>query len=379
MVAIKTVLVVLSGFGSFYLSRLLPGGSDKYGLRLVGGVDPQPERSPHLADLHAAQIPLYSDLKSFYAEHSADLAILSTQIQTHYPLSQLAVEHGTHVLCEKPLCGSWEDAQAFQRPQASTDVQIAIGYQSSFSAAIQSLKQDLMPEAFGPVISAKAIAGWPPSLAYFSRNGWAGRRTIAGQDVMDSPVNNATAHFLHNLLYLLGSSKATSARPVDISAQLYRATSIENFDTALIQLRTATGIPLHFATAHPVQEGVAPTFSIRCEHAVIAMAQDEVVARTVAGKELKHYGVPEEGEEAKFHHAAEMCRTGEAPCCGVDTACSQTAVIDELSKIPIQDFAASSVDEESLADGSRVRFVLGLHETLLRAYETSTMPTTLDP
>ena len=50
------------------------------------------------------------------------------------------------------------------------------------------------------------MVSFPRPLSYFKRNDWAGHlRTPAGEDVLDSPLNNATAHYLHNMLYVLGA------------------------------------------------------------------------------------------------------------------------------------------------------------------------------
>ena len=46
---------------------------------------------------------------------------------------------------------------------------------------------------------------WPRDERYYSRNGWAGvKRTNDGTWILDSPTNNACAHFLHNMFYVLG-------------------------------------------------------------------------------------------------------------------------------------------------------------------------------
>jgi hypothetical protein len=79
----------------------------------------------------------------------------------------------------------------------------------------------------------------------------------AGLGIFDSPANNATAHFLHNMFYLLGATRETSAAPAVVQAELYRANAIENFDTAAIR----------FAAAHDY----------------IAFADDELRHRQAAG------------------------------------------------------------------------------------------------
>ncbi len=43
--------------------------------------------------------------------------------------------------------------------------------------------------------------------------------TETGDVVHDSPLNNATAHYLHNMLYVLGATRETTAMPVSLEAE----------------------------------------------------------------------------------------------------------------------------------------------------------------
>src|SRR5918992_777122 len=91
--------------------------------------------------------------------------------------------------------------------------QVSIGYQWSFCPAIQRLASMVL---------------WPRDETYYLRNKWAGRLfTGQGHPVFDSPVNNACAHYLHNMFYVLGDRTDTSAVPARVTAELYRANSIE--------------------------------------------------------------------------------------------------------------------------------------------------------
>ena len=90
----------------------------------------------------------------------------------------------------------------------------AIGFQWSFSSAIQALKHDILAGRWGAMRQMKTIIGWPRSHAYYGRNDWAGQiRSATGQLVLDSPIANATAHFLHNCFMCLVMMYAAVPRP----------------------------------------------------------------------------------------------------------------------------------------------------------------------
>ena len=73
---------------------------------LVSGVNTQSVYNPHIksAQLFANRwgIDAYEDLEKFY--DSLDIAYIASPHETHYGYIKQALEHGKHVLCEKPMC-----------------------------------------------------------------------------------------------------------------------------------------------------------------------------------------------------------------------------------------------------------------------------------
>lgn len=73
---------------------------------LVSGVNTQSVYNPHIksALLFANRwgIDAYENLTEFY--DSLDIAYIASPHETHYAYIKQALEHGKHVLCEKPMC-----------------------------------------------------------------------------------------------------------------------------------------------------------------------------------------------------------------------------------------------------------------------------------
>jgi hypothetical protein len=80
--------------------------------------------------------------------------------------------------------------------------------------------------------------------------------------VLDSPANNAMAHFIHVTLYLLGPTETTSAVPVSIEAELYRANPIENFDTCSLRITTDSGATVLVLLTHACRQNIGPKIRI---------------------------------------------------------------------------------------------------------------------
>src|SRR5690606_17230028 len=107
--------------------------------------------------------------------------------------------------------------------------------------------------------------------AYYRRSGWAGKiRDPEGRWILDSPANNAMAHDLHNMFYVLGKKTDESAVPAWVEAELYRAYPIENFDTAAVRCRTADGVDVLFYVSHVPLAEKGPVFSYEFERATVS-------------------------------------------------------------------------------------------------------------
>nr|NIM18335.1 gfo/Idh/MocA family oxidoreductase [Candidatus Aminicenantes bacterium]NIM84920.1 gfo/Idh/MocA family oxidoreductase [Candidatus Aminicenantes bacterium]NIN24431.1 gfo/Idh/MocA family oxidoreductase [Candidatus Aminicenantes bacterium]NIN48195.1 gfo/Idh/MocA family oxidoreductase [Candidatus Aminicenantes bacterium]NIN91098.1 gfo/Idh/MocA family oxidoreductase [Candidatus Aminicenantes bacterium] len=212
---------------------------------------------------------------------------------------------------------------------------VMIGYQWSFSSAIQSLKKDIMQGLFGAPLRLKTLCFWPRDLGYYQRNSWAGRkRDDSGRWVLDSPANNAMAHFLHNLFYVLGEEIHISAWPVEVTAELYRAYPIENFDSIACRIFTAAGTELLFYASHATYEDKGPMFNFQFEDAEISYGEtsDEIIARDSSGSE-KNYGSPEDDHQfLKLFEAVETVRTPKPIVCGLEAAFAQTLCIKGIQE-----------------------------------------------
>jgi predicted dehydrogenase len=364
----------IGGYGNLFVRALLSAPPEQE-VRFAAAIDPAPERCPHYAELLEACIPIFPDLETFYRSAHADLVVLAAPIHLHAPLTCLALEHGSHVLCEKPLGASVEDARRMLEAEKRSGKVVSIGYQWSFSRAILALKRDLQAGRFGRPLRMKTLVLWPRSRSYFQRNNWAGRvRADDGAWVLDSPANNATAHYLHNMLFVLGGAREASAWPTRVEAELYRANPIENYDTAALRVATDACPDLLFLTAHPVMGYQGPLIHYEFENAVIDFpGEDQAFQATLRGGETITYGSPQDGEIGKLWDTVAAIRGGPPPACGIRAAIPQMACILAAQQTPIHTFPPELVQvQETEVDASTA--VEGLFEDLQACYEHNQLP-----
>lgn len=326
---VKVALAGISGYGHSYLDALLankPGAE----FELVACVEPFPARCRLIETLHAKNIPVYPTMLGLFGAHSdIDLMMLSTPIHLHASQIADSLRAGANVLCEKPLAGSVRDAQRVLRAESQAKKQnrfVGIGYQWSFSRAVLELKRDVLDGKLGRAIRMRTRVDFPRDMAYFSRNGWAGKiHAPGGEDVFDSPVNNATAHYLHNMLFVLGDQIDSAAVPLTVQAELYRANQIENFDTAALRCEMAGGTELLFFTTHAVRDRCGPRFVYEFERGTVTYEHADGEIRVNFSNGTTHsYGSPEKDRDRKIWMAIDSVRSGAPLMCTPRTAFAHT-------------------------------------------------------
>ncbi len=366
----------IGGYGNKYLDELLTHGTEQ-SINITGCADPAPRNCTKLDEIQQQGIPLETSLQALYERGlQADLVVMSPPIQLHAPLTSLALQHGSAVLCEKPLCATLDEAHAMHTAQQQSGLPVAIGYQWSFADATQMLKKDILSGVFGAARQAKCLVLWPRSKAYYSRNNWAGRiRTDEGALIYDSPVNNATAHFLHHMLYLLGPATDRAAEPEAIEAQCFRANPIENFDAAALRVQAA-GAEILFYSAHCVPDLLNPVMELEFEKGRVSFdyADPSGFKATMHDGTERIYGRPDATYWNKLWQTVDAVRNGTPVLCGIPAATPHTRVVDYIQNNTNVVSLAERIKEKTWDDGAPLKFVPGLAEALKDAYLNNTMP-----
>lgn len=376
---ISLVMAGIGGYGNVYMGDLVKPENRK-GVRIAGVVDPRPENSRYLEQIKEMEIPVFNSLEDFYDKSEADLAVISSPIQFHCEQACLALSHGSNVLCEKPVAATIQEVGSMIEARDRAEKFVAIGYQWSHNPVIQSLKDDIIKGLLGRPRRFKTIVLWPRDHKYFNRSSWAGKlRDAKGNWILDSVANNAAAHFLHNMFYVLGSQTDRSIRPAQVTAELCRANPIENFDTAAIRAETKEGIEIIFYATHAVNVRFKPQFRYKFENADVVFAdpdipesRDDIVALFHDGR-VKTYGNPDDNVTRKLWMAIDAVRGNSNIVCGLEAASSHTICINaaQESMPEIVNFPQElvKVDKEQ-----EVTWIEGLEELLKASFAKGMLP-----
>ncbi len=274
MQPVKIGIIGVSGFGASHVESIAAceeQGVAELSAAVIRAPETRQEKREQEEKLRARGVRIYRDYHQMLEKEKGtiDLVAIPSGIGTHAKLSTEILRAGYHVVCEKPVAGSVEEAFQMAAAQKETGRVLAIGYQNIFSPSIQRLKQLRLEERLGRPLAAKCYALWPRSSTYYQRNYWAGRIAVEGTPIYDSPAQNAVAHYLNNLLYIAGDTQEASAEPENVYAENYRAQKIESADTQYIHATTGNGLTIQFIATHAVDVGDGPVACYRFENGYV--------------------------------------------------------------------------------------------------------------
>lgn len=376
MKRVRIVLSGASGYGAYYL-KLLSGQVDPERFELVGLVDPLVS-SVDLPWVQEQKIPMYASLEEFYWERKADLAILSCPIRFHKEQCLLAMANGSHVLCEKPLVPTIEEALELQEAARRYGRYLGIGFQWSFCSPILSFKRDRLAGRFGKPVMLKTLISWKRYDAYYQNSSWKGRiRDASGNLVRDSVATNATAHYLHNLFFVMGDEMGSAAMPQRVSYAAYRGKEIESFDTCFARGQFAGGGEFLYIATHSGDEEMNPRFSYIFENATVTMEAPQnnphIIAEFADGTRVD-YGAP----QSDASNAEKIIRMLDAVADGVEIPCTVPTILPHLAvctgffeEAPIFSLPADRMQRETDPAGT---FMKGLTQDCLTCYERGCLP-----
>ena len=264
----RVALIGVSGYGRIYY-ELVQAAQARGEVNLTAVVIINPSEEPAIeSQLQAAGCRIYRDYAEMLRAESGrlDLCLIPTGIPWHARMTIAALKAGAHVLVEKPLAGSLAEVAAIRVAEQTTGRFVAVGFQDLYSPVNRWLKQQLCAGVVGKLRAVRFIGLWPRPAAYFTRNPWAGRLHAQGTQVLDSPLNNAFAHFVNLSLYFAGAQPDTAASVRIESAELLRANAIESFDTSVVKAISPEGVAFWFGATHTCQEIRNPEIYLEGTH-----------------------------------------------------------------------------------------------------------------
>lgn len=139
--------VVGYGYWGVNLARNVAGASST---TLVGVCDPDPERQEVIKQHHPG-VHIWSSLDDALADEAVHAVVLATPASTHHQLGMEVLTAGRHLMVEKPLSETVEDARELVAEAASRNLRLMVGHTFLYSNPVLHLRNWITSGELGDV------------------------------------------------------------------------------------------------------------------------------------------------------------------------------------------------------------------------------------
>jgi predicted dehydrogenase len=157
------------------------------GVELVGVADPDEARRQAVS--RRFKVPAYSSHLQLLAAERPDVVSVAVPTVRHHAVALSVLEHGAHLLVEKPIASTVAEAEDLIQQAAARGLTLAVGHIERFNPAVVELKRRLLAGELGRIfqVQSRRLSPFPHYV----------------QDV--GVVMDLATHELDIMRYLLGS------------------------------------------------------------------------------------------------------------------------------------------------------------------------------
>ncbi len=172
-------------------------------LTITAVCDVKEDHMERLLEKHGLQddatIKRYTDYKKMIEENEIELISIATESGLHAEIALYCIEHGIHVIIEKPMAMSMADANAIIQKAEEKKVKVSACHQNRFNIAVQEMRKALEAGRFGKLSHGSIHVRWNRTEGYYKQASWRGTWTQDGGALM-----NQCIHGIDLLRWMLG-------------------------------------------------------------------------------------------------------------------------------------------------------------------------------
>ncbi len=216
----------------------------------------------------------YGDYREMIKREDLDATIISTPNHLHAPMSLDSMRAGLHVLVEKPMCITMQEAGEMADAAEKERRKLYVGYNYRWRPEFQKIKEILDRGDLGRLLYANSVVkAWRPS-SYYER-AWRTKWATQGGGVL---MNQAT-HHLDSLSWWMGPAQ----RVTGFCENLYHDMEVEDTASALVKFKS--GATLDFMASTAIQGTTAPLFEFNGTDGTLSLGPGGLMVKKKDEKE----------------------------------------------------------------------------------------------
>lgn len=172
-------------------------------LEIVGLCDVIPEKIEEIMEKHDFQnnekIRKYTDYKEMLDQVKPELVSIATESGNHAEIALYCIDKGIHLIIEKPMAMSIEDANKIIDKSKEKGVKVSSCHQNRFNVAIQEMRKAVEGGRFGKISHGSIHVRWNRGKGYYDQASWRGTWAEDGGALM-----NQCIHGIDLLRWMMG-------------------------------------------------------------------------------------------------------------------------------------------------------------------------------
>ena len=215
-----------------------------------------------MAKFEPMGVKFYDDLDAFLASGVQAISVCERN-HLHAPVSIKALEAGVHVLCEKPMALTLEDAQKMIDTAKATGTVLMIDQSQRYSKPHQKAREILQSGQLGKIYHIQTTFAHPGPEGWSKTSEWFFNKSISGF----GPLADLGVHKCDLVRYLTGLEPK---RIIAQKATLEKPGTVEDNSQALVQFDN--GALGTISTSWTLHGGEDNTFSAFCENGALRLS-----------------------------------------------------------------------------------------------------------
>jgi UDP-N-acetyl-2-amino-2-deoxyglucuronate dehydrogenase len=175
-------------------------------------------------------VPYFTDMHEMMQKVKIDVVIVLTESGNHAKHVVALAQYGKHIVVEKPMALTLEDADAMIRACDKACVKLFVVKQNRFNVPVLKVRDALENGRFGKLVLGTVRVRWCRPQAYYDQDAWRGTWAMDG-----GVLTNQASHHVDLLEWMMGEVDSVFAMSTTALAK------IEAEDTAVVTLRFRNG------------------------------------------------------------------------------------------------------------------------------------------
>ena len=135
-------------------------------------------------------VRIYEDYHMMLAKEKPQLVAIATESGKHAAIALDCIEAGCHVIIEKPIALSLEDADKIIAKAREKDVRVCACHQNRFNKSVRKIREAVDKRRFGKLLHGTAHILWARDREYYDRARWRGTWEQDGGALMNQCIHN---------------------------------------------------------------------------------------------------------------------------------------------------------------------------------------------